>query len=156
MLIMTTGSGMFHAATAYLPSTFAMYSTMLGVAAFMDWRGGLRTAQGIFWFGVGGILGWPFAAALVLPFMLEELLIASLSGELFGFIGRSLDGSVRSLIVLVCQKSKKKRTTEVNSVLGSSNRCRCIFLQETRLRPLEYRFIQHFCRILQRPKYIRH
>lgn len=101
LVIMTTSTGMFHASVAYLPSSFAMYCTMLGFAAFMDWRGGLRTAQGICWFGVGGILGWPFASALVLPFILEEALVATMTGDVFDTFMRFLNGSVRSLIVLV-------------------------------------------------------
>ncbi len=68
-----TSPGNFHASTAYLPSSFAMYGCMLGAAAFMNWRGGLRTAQGIFWFAVAGVLGWPFASALCAPFVLEEI-----------------------------------------------------------------------------------
>jgi len=51
-----------------------MYASLLGAAAFMNWRGGVRTAQGIVWFAVGGIFGWPFAGALCLPFLVEEVL----------------------------------------------------------------------------------
>jgi alpha-1,2-mannosyltransferase len=71
--IMATSPGFFSASTAFLPSSFAMYASMLGAAAFMNWRGGLKTSQGIFWFALGGILGWPFAAALCAPFILEEV-----------------------------------------------------------------------------------
>ncbi|KAK6608425.1 alpha-mannosyltransferase, partial [Botrytis cinerea] len=73
--------GFFHASASYLPSSFAMYTTMLGMAAFMNWRGGLKTAQGIFWFAVGGILGWPFSMALSAPFLIEEVIFASLSDK---------------------------------------------------------------------------
>ncbi|KAM6521330.1 mannosyltransferase [Fusarium solani] len=69
--------GNFHASTAFLPSSFAMYLVTLGAAAFMNWRGGLKTSQGMFWFAAAGILGWPFASALCAPFMLEELVLAS-------------------------------------------------------------------------------
>jgi alpha-1,2-mannosyltransferase len=102
LIITTTSTGMFHASAAYLPSSFAMYTTMLGVAAFMDWRGGLRTAQGIMWFGIGATLGWPFAAALVFPFILEELVLVTVTGDAFSTAQRFLDGTVRSLLVLVC------------------------------------------------------
>jgi alpha-1,2-mannosyltransferase len=102
LIISVTSPGMFISSTAYLPSTFAMYTTMLGTAAFMNWRGGLRTAQGIMWFGIGATLGWPFAAALVAPFIIEEALIASWMGDAVGMLSRILDGTVRSLIVLVC------------------------------------------------------
>ena len=36
-----------------------------------------RTFWAIFWVGLGGLLGWPFSAAVGLPFALEELLIHS-------------------------------------------------------------------------------
>ncbi|KAI0161819.1 glycosyltransferase family 22 protein [Hypoxylon sp. FL1284] len=66
--------GNFHASTAFLPSSFAMYTSLLGAAAFLNWRGGIRTAWGIWWFAVGGILGWPFASALCAPFLIEEVI----------------------------------------------------------------------------------
>lgn len=71
--------GNFHSATAYLPSSFTMYTGMLGAASFMNWRGDLRTASGIAWFATGAIIGWPFAGALILPFVLEEGLLLVLS-----------------------------------------------------------------------------
>ncbi len=79
ILAFVSSPGNFHASTAYLPSSFAMYMGMLGAAAFMNWRGGLKTSQGMFWFAVGGVLGWPFAAALCAPFLAEEAIFAMLS-----------------------------------------------------------------------------
>jgi alpha-1,2-mannosyltransferase len=80
-----------------------MYTTMLGTAAFMNWRGGLKTAHGIFWFAVGGVLGWPFSVALSAPFLLEEFVFATLSNKdaLIDAIMRFLRGSVAGLLVLV-------------------------------------------------------
>ncbi|KAF2213494.1 glycosyltransferase family 22 protein [Cercospora zeae-maydis SCOH1-5] len=100
--ITVTSPGLYHASIAFLPSSFAMYFVMLGTAAFMDWRGGLRTAQGIWVIGIGACLGWPFAAAMVIPFLAEELLLASLS-DLYGIndlFWRVVDGVVRTLISL--------------------------------------------------------
>lgn len=105
LIIMATSPGMFHASVAYLPSSFSMYTTMLGMAAFMDWRGGLRTAQGIFWIGAGACLGWPFAAAMAIPFVLEELMFAiitDIQGQI-DFFWRVIDGAVRALLVLAAQ-----------------------------------------------------
>lgn len=95
--------GNFHASTAYLPSSFAMYMAMLGASSFMNWRGGLKTAQGIFWFAVGAVVGWPFAAALCAPFLVEEALFAALSDtdRLIEAIMRVVRGVVAGLIVLV-------------------------------------------------------
>lgn len=80
-----------------------MYTTMLGMAAFMDWRGGLKTAHGIFWFAVGGILGWPFSIALSAPFLLEEVVFASISGKEAAVetVIRFVRGAVAGLSVLV-------------------------------------------------------
>jgi alpha-1,2-mannosyltransferase len=95
--------GMHHAAPAYLPSSFAMYTTMLGFAAFMDWTKGMKTAQGIMWFGIGATLGWPFAGALVLPFIAEEVFLAVVTGEVSDGFKRLSHGAARSLAVLAVQ-----------------------------------------------------
>ncbi|KAI9857459.1 MAG: mannosyltransferase [Trichoglossum hirsutum] len=100
LLAMVFSPGMFHASAAYLPSSFAMNMVMLGMSAFMDWQGGLKTAHGIFWFAAGGILGWPFALALAVPFLLEEVVLATISGEVVGILSRALDGTARSFILL--------------------------------------------------------
>ncbi|KAG9649179.1 glycosyltransferase family 22 protein, partial [Aureobasidium melanogenum] len=104
-LIMLTSPGMFHASVSFLPSSFSMYTTTLGMAAFMDWRGGMRTAQGMMCMIGGAFLGWPFAAALVAPFMVEEFMLAYFTDkqEFIDFLYRILDGTVRSVIVLVLQ-----------------------------------------------------
>jgi alpha-1,2-mannosyltransferase len=105
LLITVTSPGMYHAAVAYLPSSFAMYFVMLGMSAFMDWRGGLRTAQGIFCIGAGACIGWPFAAAMAAPFLFEELLLAALS-DLQGLktlFWRVIDGTVRTLLLVLVQ-----------------------------------------------------
>lgn len=95
--------GMYHAAPAYLPSSFAMYTSMLGFSAFMDWTKGMKTAQGVMWFGIGATLGWPFAGALVLPFVAEEVILAAVSGEIADGFFRLLRGAVGSLLALAVQ-----------------------------------------------------
>ncbi|KAK7614694.1 Alg9-like mannosyltransferase family-domain-containing protein [Phyllosticta paracitricarpa] len=92
--------GMFHASTAYLPSSFTMYTSMLGLSAFMDWRGGLRTASGITWFGIGAILGWPFSGVLILPFIVEEIILAAVTKSTTETYQRFVYGFFRSLLVL--------------------------------------------------------
>ena len=84
-----------------------MYTTMLGLAAFLDWYDSSRAAKGIFWFATGGIIGWPFAAVLVVPFVLEELFLSSPLGPTsLGGLMRILNGGVRSLIILVGRYSQ--------------------------------------------------
>lgn len=105
VIALVLSPGNFHASTAYLPSSFAMYTSMLGASSFMNWRGGLRTASGIAWFAVGGIIGWPFAMALCAPFLLEEAVLAVMSlGNTERFLGavkRVLGGGIAALGVLV-------------------------------------------------------
>jgi len=67
-----------HSRLAFLPSTFAMYTTMLFFSQMLQpprQHSGKRTFWAIFWVGLGALLGWPFSAAVGLPFALEELLI---------------------------------------------------------------------------------
>lgn len=84
-----------------------MYTSLLGAAAFMNWRGGPRTSLGIWWFAVGGILGWPFASALCAPFLIEEgilTLVSLIYGERQGFVQAILrvsKGVVSALVLLV-------------------------------------------------------
>ncbi|KAL8908713.1 MAG: hypothetical protein Q9207_000681 [Kuettlingeria erythrocarpa] len=102
-IVMVSSPGMFHASVAYLPSSFSMYTTMLGMAAFMDWRGGLKTSVGMMWFGIGAFVGWPFSLALMIPLLAEDLALSSLTGDVSEIIYRLLDGIVRSLLALVLQ-----------------------------------------------------
>ena len=73
LISMTTAPGMFHASVAYLPSSFAMYTSMMGLATFIGSRNGSKTREGITWFGLGATIGWPFSAALILPLFTDEL-----------------------------------------------------------------------------------
>lgn len=101
MLVMLSSPGMFYASAAFLPSSFAMCTSMLGASAFLDWRLGENTAPGIMWFGIGGIVGWPFASALVAPFLLEEVVLATITRDGIETARKFLDGTLRCLIVLV-------------------------------------------------------
>lgn len=101
LMIMLFSPGLYHASAAYLPSTFAMYTTMLGSSAFMDWTNGVKTARGIFWFALGSLLGWPFAGALIVPFIFEEVVQAFTKGDVLPCSKRILHGTVRALVVLV-------------------------------------------------------
>lgn len=102
---MVFSPGMFRASTAYLPSSFAMYTTMLGMAAFINWRGGLKTAQAIFWFAVGGVLGWPFSVALAAPFLMESVFFAAMTSkdDTASATLRFLRGIVASILVLTAE-----------------------------------------------------
>jgi alpha-1,2-mannosyltransferase len=105
MMITATSPGFFHASISYLPSSFAMYFVMLSMAAFMDWRGGLRTAQGIFWMAIGACFGWPFAGAMIIPFLVEEALLGALTEweDRIDLLFRLLDAAARCLAIVVAQ-----------------------------------------------------
>ncbi|KAL1887519.1 mannosyltransferase [Ceratocystis pirilliformis] len=94
--------GYFHAATAFLPSSFAMYTTILGTNSFMNWRGGLHTSQGMFWFAIGAVFGWPFAYALMVPFIAEELILAIISSqaEIYQTFLRLVRGAVSTVLLV--------------------------------------------------------
>lgn len=106
LMIIVFSPGIFYASVAYLPSSFAMYTTNLGLAAFMDWWKGPKTALGIMWFGIGAIVGWPFSGILITPFILEEIAIWFLTAQGFDMFRRFLDGLVRCLLALVRASSK--------------------------------------------------
>jgi alpha-1,2-mannosyltransferase len=95
--------GNFHASAAFLPSSFAMYMCMLGAAAFMNWRGGIKTAHGIFCFATAGVLGWPFASALCAPYLLEELVLVFFSDKdaFIEAIIRFFRGVIAGLLLVV-------------------------------------------------------
>lgn len=71
-------AGMWNASGSFLPSSFAMYTSALAFAyAFTPTSAGnphrVRTATVVF--AAGAIVGWPFALALALPFVFEELFV---------------------------------------------------------------------------------
>ncbi|KIY49266.1 glycosyltransferase family 22 protein [Fistulina hepatica ATCC 64428] len=76
--MLLTSAGMWNASTAFLPSSFAMYTTALASAYSIDYcstanRSRTRYATTIF--VLGAIVGWPFALALGIPFVFEELFL---------------------------------------------------------------------------------
>lgn len=78
-----------------------MYTSMLGLAAFLELRSGPKTAQGIMWFGLGTIVGWPFAGALIVPLLAEQVVVCCFAGSLGPLLSTILDGAVRCLSILV-------------------------------------------------------
>lgn len=155
LIIMVSSTGMFHASVAYLPSSFAMYMTMLGTTAFMDWKGGLRTAQGIMWYGIGAVLGWPFAGALVIPFICEEIILASVTQSAIDTARRLLDGVIRSLIALVGPISSSVLESQFTGIpSGHPILHRHLLLSPHRRCPLEHRKIQRVQQ--QRTRPLRH
>ncbi|KAE8375185.1 Alg9-like mannosyltransferase family-domain-containing protein [Aspergillus bertholletiae] len=102
LMIVAFSPGLFHASAAFLPSSFTMYMSMLGLTAFLDWRS-QKIAQGIMWFGLGAIVGWPFAGALIVPLLLAEVLVGFLSGSLGTVISGIFNGAIRCLAILAIE-----------------------------------------------------
>lgn len=100
---LATSPGNFIASTAFLPSSFAMYTAMFGAAAFIIWQGGVKTSQGLGWFAAGAVFGWPFSAALCAPFVLEDILVAFYrSGDqLYEMFMGFVRGGVAALLMAV-------------------------------------------------------
>ncbi|PLB34124.1 dolichyl-P-Man:Man(6)GlcNAc(2)-PP-dolichol alpha-1,2-mannosyltransferase [Aspergillus candidus] len=103
LMVVACSPGMFHASAAFLPSSFTMYMSMLGLTAFLDWRSGQKIAQGIMWFGLGAIVGWPFAGALILPLLLEEAAIAFVAGSMKAMVRSTVKGALRCLAILAAE-----------------------------------------------------
>ncbi|KAL3468039.1 Alg9-like mannosyltransferase family-domain-containing protein [Aspergillus heterothallicus] len=103
IMILAFSPGMFHASAAFLPSSFTMYTSMLGLSAFLDWRKNQKTAQGIMWFGLGAIVGWPFAGALLLPLLFEEVAIGFVSGNMRRVFLDILNGGLRCFAILATE-----------------------------------------------------
>ncbi|THV07497.1 glycosyltransferase family 22 protein [Dendrothele bispora CBS 962.96] len=78
--ILFFSAGMWNASAALLPSSFAMYTTTLAFAFSMTpstTKNARRTLFATLTYAVGAIIGWPFALALSVPFVFEELFVLS-------------------------------------------------------------------------------
>ena len=67
LCLLVFSAGMFISSTAFLPSTFAMYTTLIAMAAWF--YGDFPVA--IFAIAAGTIVGWPFAAVLGLVLLVK-------------------------------------------------------------------------------------
>ncbi|KAJ1975121.1 mannosyltransferase [Dimargaris verticillata] len=79
LLVLLMGSaGLFHAAHSFLPSTFAMNAILWASPYWLrapSPSSGKRVYYGALGLAVGALVGWPFAAAVAIPFALEELAV---------------------------------------------------------------------------------
>ncbi|KAG8219545.1 glycosyltransferase family 22 protein, partial [Butyriboletus roseoflavus] len=78
--ILLFNAGMWNATAAFLPSSFAMYATTLAFAFAFESStvtNMRRTLCATMLFATGAIVGWPFALALSLPYVFEELFVLS-------------------------------------------------------------------------------
>ncbi|KAI9299198.1 hypothetical protein K502DRAFT_361729 [Neoconidiobolus thromboides FSU 785] len=75
-LFLIFNSGMQHGAIAFLPSTFAMLTTTLYFSfSFNQYQSNNKLIINLILLAVGALWGWPFSAAIGIPYVLEWLLI---------------------------------------------------------------------------------
>lgn len=87
-LVSTPSTGMFQAASAFLPSSFAMCFVMLGMSAFLE--GIEHLPKALTYFSISTIIGWPFVIAMVIP---------QFSWWTFSFYGRyGISKTVRTIL----------------------------------------------------------
>ncbi|KIJ66247.1 glycosyltransferase family 22 protein [Hydnomerulius pinastri MD-312] len=82
-------AGMWNATAAFLPSSFAMYATTLAFTFALEpasANSGKNTLWATLLFAAGSVVGWPFALALSLPFVFEQLFV--LGGDKVGSAAR--------------------------------------------------------------------
>ncbi|KAK0412725.1 hypothetical protein QR680_006370 [Steinernema hermaphroditum] len=90
--------GLYHASVAFLPSTFSMQMNALAVATWFDHRWYLS----VLFTAISALVGWPFAAVLGLPIVLEMLLVRR---EVLRFTWYALLAGVKVLLLLVMTDS---------------------------------------------------
>jgi alpha-1,2-mannosyltransferase len=126
-----------------------MYTTMLALShAFVppSNQDGQRTLAAVLYFTVGAVLGWPFALALAIPFVFEELFVFGADNvpakekpewQLNRGIRLLFCGAVAALILVSIRSSLRLAFTERHA--DTYNRYRFILLREGRCGVLEHR-----------------
>ncbi|XP_070932044.1 alpha-1,2-mannosyltransferase ALG9 isoform X3 [Macaca nemestrina] len=71
LAFLVLSTGMFCSSSAFLPSSFCMYTTLIAMTGwYMD-----KTSIAVLGVAAGAILGWPFSAALGLPIAFDLLVM---------------------------------------------------------------------------------
>ncbi|KAI9725147.1 MAG: mannosyltransferase [Chrysothrix sp. TS-e1954] len=104
LIVSTSTAGNFHAATAYLPSSFAMYTMSFALAAFIALPSWSNLRDGVKWLALGTVLGWPFVAILCLPFVLEAAVSLALGyADMLTMFCHLWNAACNSLLVLAAE-----------------------------------------------------
>lgn len=109
LIAMISSTGFFYASVAYLPSSFSMYTSMMGFTAFLEPG---KFTQGIVWFGVGAIIGWPFSAALIFPLVLHELL-HTWSNGIWNIQSRRMAYGIARVLLLIVREPRSQRAKRI-------------------------------------------
>jgi len=95
LCILLFNAGIFHASTAFLPSTFSMVLVMLFSSAWMDKNHYLA----LFWGIVAVLCGWPYVGVLFIPFAVETLYTRGLIKSVLA--GVAMGGAVLAVELVV-------------------------------------------------------
>ncbi|OWY94351.1 Alpha mannosyltransferase, partial [Phytophthora megakarya] len=95
LCILLFNARMFHASTAFLPSTFTMVLVMLFTSAWMDKHHYLA----LFWGVVAVLCGWPYAGVLFIPFAVETMYVRGLAKSILA--GAAIGGAVLAVELVV-------------------------------------------------------
>ncbi|KAG2775501.1 Alpha-1,2-mannosyltransferase [Phytophthora cactorum] len=95
LYILLFNAGIFHASTAFLPSTFTMVLVMLFGSAWMDKNHYLA----LFWGVVAVLCGWPYVGVLFIPFAVETLYTRGVVKSIL--VGVAIGGAVLTVELVV-------------------------------------------------------
>ncbi|KAG1697353.1 hypothetical protein DVH05_016635 [Phytophthora capsici] len=95
LVILLFNAGIFHASTAFLPSSFTMVLVMLLSSAWMDKNHYLA----LFWGIVAVLCGWPYVGVLFLPFAVETFYTRGLIKSIL--VGAAIGGVVLAVELVV-------------------------------------------------------
>ncbi|KAK9259430.1 Alg9-like mannosyltransferase family-domain-containing protein [Lipomyces tetrasporus] len=123
-LIFSVGAaGMFHASVTFLPSSFSMYFTMLAFSRILDGNARYAPQSALFMFAISGILGWPFALAIAIPFLVQTAWMVFVNPQrrrMISGIFKAIGYSLALVVVVVGIDSfafKKLQIVPLNIVL---------------------------------------
>jgi Alg9-like mannosyltransferase family len=151
---------------ALLPSSFAMYTTMLALShAFIppSNKDSQRTLATVMYFTIGAVLGWPFALAIAIPFVVEELFVfgadqvtakEKLDWQLNRGIRLLICGALAAIIPVSMMSCPRLAFTERCADTRSRNRF--ILLWQANCSVLEHCEVQRFPRPLPWPRSVWH
>ncbi|KAJ3558974.1 hypothetical protein NM688_g620 [Phlebia brevispora] len=78
LFLMLLNAGMWNASVSFLPSSFAMYANAIAFSYAMEPANNKNMRRALFatlYFATGALVGWPFALAVAIPFVFEELFL---------------------------------------------------------------------------------
>ncbi|ODV97008.1 hypothetical protein PACTADRAFT_79435 [Pachysolen tannophilus NRRL Y-2460] len=109
LLLQAINPGMSHASIALLPSSLAMNSEFFTLSYLIDYLLNDEDNNGfkiIFWYSIGGLLGWPFYLVMTLVFVAYYTAVNLIERKFlkilkFGIFAIFISSSILSLIVFI-------------------------------------------------------